>query len=195
MNCSKNLIYLISSTVLAGCSGFHGYQSPAPVYGKPITDPYTQDPYPSSQESAARSIDETLTHPIKPAPDFKAINPIQTPSPQQIQSATMSPAVVALLSESERSSKAGHLDSAVVTLERALRIDPRNPMLTYKLAEIRIKQEKPRLAEDLAKKAALLAGRQNDIKRLSWMLISRARTMQGNLLGAREAKVKANGFK
>lgn len=105
-----------------------------------------------------------------------------------------SPAVVALLSESERSIKSGDLDSAVAVMERALRIDPRNPALTYKLAALRLKQSKPQLAEELAGKAALLAGGDAGLKRKSWLLISQARQMQQNLQGAKEAKAKADSF-
>ncbi|WP_020482347.1 tetratricopeptide repeat protein [Methylomonas sp. MK1] len=104
------------------------------------------------------------------------------------------PAVVALISESDRSRNSGDLDAAVVVMERALRIDSRNPTLTYKLAQLRIKQNKPQLAEELAGKAALLAGGDLDLKRKSWLLIAEARQMQQNSQGAREAKAKADSF-
>ncbi|MBD9355690.1 tetratricopeptide repeat protein [Methylomonas albis] len=104
------------------------------------------------------------------------------------------PAVVALISESDRSRNGGDLDAAVVVMERALRIDSRNPTLTYKLAQLRIKQNKPQLAEELAGKAALLAGGDLDLKRKSWLLIAEARQMQQNSQGAKEAKAKADSF-
>jgi len=105
-----------------------------------------------------------------------------------------SPAVVALLSEAERNRSAGDLGAAVVATERALRIDSRNPTLTYKLAQLRIKQNKPQLAEELAGKAALLAGADLDLKRKSWLLIAEARRMQNNYQGAKEAKAKSESF-
>lgn len=105
-----------------------------------------------------------------------------------------SPAVVALLSEADRNSAAGDLDAAVVSTERALRIDSRNPTLTYKLAQLRLKQNKPQLAEELASKAALLAGSDLALKRKSWLLIAEARRMQQNYQGAKEAKAKAESF-
>ena len=105
-----------------------------------------------------------------------------------------SPAVVALISESDRNRNSGELDAAVVVMERALRIDSRNPTLTYKLAQLRIKQNKPQLAEELAGKAALLAGSNLDLKRKSWLLIAEARQMQQNNQGAKEAKAKADSF-
>lgn len=103
----------------------------------------------------------------------------------------LAPAVVALLSQAEKSYKAGKYDFAVATIERALRIAPRNATLVYKLAAVRLKQSKPQLAEDLAKKASLLAGNNTLIKRRSWLLIAEARRVLGNQVGAKEAKLKA----
>ncbi|MCK9604931.1 MAG: tetratricopeptide repeat protein [Methylomonas sp.] len=104
------------------------------------------------------------------------------------------PAVLALLTEADRNRASGNLDAAVVSTERALRIDSRNPTLTYKLAQLRIKQNKPQLAEELAGKAALLAGSDLDLKRKSWLLIAEARRMQQNYQGAKDAKAKSESF-
>lgn len=125
--------------------------------------------------------------PTVPAMAAVAVEDVRIPTGTQ-------PAVLALLSESDRNRGAGDLDSAVVSLERALRIDSRNPTLTYKLAHLRLKQNKPQLAEELASKAALLAGNDLDLKRKSWLLIAEARRVQQNIPGAKEAKAKAESF-
>ncbi|MDD2761994.1 MAG: tetratricopeptide repeat protein [Methylomonas sp.] len=125
--------------------------------------------------------------PVVPVMPAVAIEDVALP-------AGSSPAVIALLSEADRNRAAGDLDTAVMATERALRIDSRNPALTYKLAQLRIKQAKPQLAEELAGKAALLAGNNLDLKRKSWLLIAEARRMQQNYQGAKEAKAKAEGF-
>lgn len=105
-----------------------------------------------------------------------------------------SPAVVALLTDADRSVKRGDLNNAVVVTERALGIDARNPTITYKLAQLRLKQGKAPQAEELANKAALLAGGDLELKRKSWMLIAESRNVQHNIQGAREAKAKAESF-
>lgn len=105
-----------------------------------------------------------------------------------------SPAVVALLTDADRNRASGNLAAAVVSTERALRIDSRNPSLTYKLAQLRIKQNKPKMAEELAGKAALLAGNNLDLKRKSWLLIAEARRMQQDYQGAKQAQIKAESF-
>jgi hypothetical protein len=121
---------------------------------------------------------------FEPAPEFKAA-----------QSTTQqSPAVSALITAANQSSKAGNLEAAAATLERAIRIEPRNAELLYQLAVLRLKQSKPVLAEDLAKKAELLAGKDSTLKKNSWLLIAHSKEMQGDKAGAEAAKQKAAGF-
>lgn len=185
----RNILIIALPALLfqAGCSELYRYQPPAPVYDKPVTNPYENAPvrtYPDDRATQPDSIASSST--LEQSPSTGESRAYQ-PRPQ-------TPAVVALMSESERNQRAGDLESAVAVLERALRIDPRNPTLTYKLAELRLKQEKPRLAEDLAKKAALLAAGDSALKRQSWLLISEARRMQSNYQGAKEAKIKAESF-
>lgn len=138
--------------------------------------------------------------PLLPPADPVPVPPVAAPAlpafsveEARIPSGT-SPAVVALLTEADRNRVTGDLDAAVVSMERALRIDSRNPTLTYKLAQLRIKQNRPQLAEELAGKAALLAGSDLDLKRKSWLLIAEARRMQNNYQGAKEAKAKSESF-
>ncbi|MEY3760105.1 MAG: hypothetical protein RIR39_1596, partial [Pseudomonadota bacterium] len=100
----------------------------------------------------------------------------------------------ALASAAAQNSKSGNIESATTTIERAIRIEPRNATLYYKLALFKLKQSKPRLAEDLAKKAALLASNDAQLKKHSWLLVARAREMQGDLAGGKEARAKAGKF-
>ncbi len=143
---------------------------------------------PAQPGAAAPAVPANPTTPLAnvPAPKY-AVEDAAIPSGTP-------PAVLALVTEADRSRNSGDLDAAVVVMERALRIDARNPTLTYKLAQLRLKQNKPQLAEELAGKAALLAGSNLDLKRKSWMLIAEARNMQQNPQGAKEAKAKAESF-
>lgn len=143
--------------------------------------------------------EESLLSPTGlPSATGQSAQPVQAIPAFQVEDARIpagtSPAVVALLTDAERNRASGDLDAAVVSTERALRIDSRNPTLTYKLAQLRIKQNKPQMAEELAGKAALLAGGDLDLKRKSWLLIAEARRMQQNYSGAKEAKAKADSF-
>jgi predicted Zn-dependent protease len=170
-------------------------QQSAPVANAPIAEPVVAAPV---QPQFVAPVMPTAPTPVVPqaattvatvAPAMMSINVEDAAIPSGT-----SPAVVALINEADRSRSRGDLDGSVVVLERALRIDSRNPTLTYKLAQLRLKQSKPQLAEDLAGKAALLAGSDLDLKRKSWLLIAEARQNQQNFQGAKDAKAKAESF-
>jgi len=174
MRIEKTAIFLALLCLLPGCADSYRRHRPAPVYG---------------QHSGGAQTTVT-TVPLQDTP-LPSEQPIEI-SPVQPQHVPQSPAVVALLDEAERSSKSGNLEGAVATVERALRIEPRNPQLIYRLAELRLQQGKPRLAEDLAKKSALLSAGNPGLKKRCWLLIAEARKRQGKVQGAAEARNKAN---
>ncbi len=130
----------------------------------------------------------------EPTQVYQTPPPVYHPVVPQTQVEPLSPAVVALVSEADTHIQSGNLEAASANLERALVIQPRNPTLTYKLAELRLKQYKPRLAEELAQKSLLLAGNNAGLKRQSWLLIAEARRLQQNYLGADEALRKARSL-
>jgi tetratricopeptide (TPR) repeat protein len=101
------------------------------------------------------------------------------------------PAVIALQGEAEASLQSGDYDNAAATLERAIRIQPRNPALWHDLAEVRLKQQQPGLAEDLAKKSNLHAKGNAALIRSNWAVIAEARRMKGDSEGAADAQEKA----
>jgi predicted Zn-dependent protease len=98
---------------------------------------------------------------------------------------------MALLGEAEASSASGSLEEAAAILERAIRLQPRNPELWHKLAEIRLKQHQPGLAEDLAKKSNVLGPNDKTLASQNWALIAEARRKKGDMEGAAEADAKA----
>ena len=144
-------------------------------------------PSPSQEPVVIAPKQEFLAPPPPPPPLPPAFEPLETFAP-------LSPAVSALALAAAQNSQSGNIESATTTIERAIRIEPRNATLYYKLALLKLKQSKPRLAEDLAKKAALLASNDAELKKHSWLLVARAREMQGDLAGGKEARAKAGKF-
>jgi Flp pilus assembly protein TadD len=102
--------------------------------------------------------------------------------------------VVALLDAADRQKQAGELPAAAASLERALRIEPRNPETWYQLAVIRFGQGHLDQAEQLARKAEALAGGDNVARARSWHLIAAAREQAGDLDGARTARQTAEAL-
>ncbi len=145
-------------------------------------------PFGQSNSSPALNIEPMVVAPPPPPPPrIPAFAPLETFAP-------LSPAVNALALAANKNSQSGNIESATTTIERAIRIEPRNATLYYKLALLKLKDSKPRLAEDLAKKAAILASNDTPLKKHSWLLVARAREMQGDLNGGKEARAKADKF-
>lgn len=66
-------------------------------------------------------------------------------------------AVIALLDNAGQQHDAGKLESAAATIERALRIEPKNPQLWHRLALVRLEQGQYNLAANLAAKSSSFA--------------------------------------
>ncbi len=84
-------------------------------------------------------------------------------------------ATLALLDNAIQQTEAGNLEVAAATIERALRIEPRNPQLWYRLALIRFDQGKHRLAANLAAKSNSFAANNTVLINKNRDLIERAR--------------------
>lgn len=100
-------------------------------------------------------------------------------------------AVISLLDTARSQSAAGKLDMAGASLERALRIEPRNPQLWQELARVRLQQGQYREAESLAAKANILSGADMNLRAENWQIIGQARTRLGDHQGAQAAFEKA----
>lgn len=100
-------------------------------------------------------------------------------------------AVVALVSQAHTDNLEGRLAAAAAGIERALRIEPRNPRLWRELAQLRLAQGEPEQAESLAVRANTLAGADQRLRAANWRLIAEARTARGDAAGAQEAAERA----
>ena len=101
-------------------------------------------------------------------------------------------AVVALLDKAHVQASAGQLEKAGASLERALRIEPRNPALWQELAHIRLDQRQYVEAENLAAKSNALLRGNKSMRAEYWRIIGQARTKRGDVKGAQAAFEKAD---
>ncbi|MCB2191927.1 MAG: tetratricopeptide repeat protein [Deltaproteobacteria bacterium] len=113
--------------------------------------------------------------------------PTMTPAPEPSHNS----AVLSLLEQAKTQAASGKSASAGATLERALRIEPRNPYLWQELARVRLDQKKYRQAENLAAKSNALARGDRSLRAANWRIIARARGGRGDLKGAQAAYEKA----
>ena len=169
--------------------------APVPLESAPLESTPLETSEPSSLPSPPAPSSTVEARPAESLPAPAPPPPVElTPFEPIDATVRLSPAVGALVSVAKQNSKSGDLDSAAVSIERAIRIEPRNATLFYKLALLRLDQSKPRLAEDLAKKSALLASTDNTLKKHCWLLIAHAREIQQDFAGAKDARAKADSF-
>lgn len=100
-------------------------------------------------------------------------------------------AVHTLLAEARRAARAGHLPMTEALLERALHIEPRNPMLWYYLARLRVRQGRFAQARTLAARSNTLAGTAQRLRADNWALIAYASEKLGEPHTAQRARTRA----
>jgi len=103
-------------------------------------------------------------------------------------------AVRGLAAQAHADLEAGRVAGAAAGLERALRIEPRNPRLWLELARVRLAQGDSRQAESLATRALSFAGGDNRLRAIGWGLISEARQGRGDDAGAMEADKRRSEY-
>ncbi len=112
--------------------------------------------------------------------------PAPAPAPESA-ARTETIAIASLLDGARADTAAGRLANAAASLERALRIEPRNPRLWHELAGVRLKQGDYAQAESTAARSNSWAGADNALRAENWRLIAHAREARGDAEGARAA--------
>jgi tetratricopeptide (TPR) repeat protein len=122
-----------AALALAGCFG------PAP----------RPEPPPNSLPAAP------VPEPPSAPPETPAPQPPRPPQPTR--EAHLSPATRSLVAQAHEQLARGDLDGASLTLDRALRIEPNNPLIWSELGKLRLTESDSHQAEVCARKALALA--------------------------------------
>lgn len=103
---------------------------------------------------------------------------IEPPAPVQLPKerprtppATLSPASRALVSQAQTQRQKGDLPGATVSLERALRIEPNNPLLWIEMGRLRMDQRNFPQAEAMGRKALSMAVGDDRTQAIAWQLV------------------------
>lgn len=132
--------------------------------------------------------------PVEPVDQGEAqLTPLRRP-PTVVARAQPNRAVAGLRKNAELQRRSGDYSSAVASLERALRISPRDADLWNRLARVRADQRRFAQVEDLAAKSNALSGGDRALMADNWQLIARARRALGDVKGAQQAIRKANDY-
>ena len=158
------------------------------------TSPQTQ----ASRNAGAGPVLQTPTEEIF-QPDAEPV--IEAPPPQIIQptprerprrpAATLSPASRALVTQAEAQRKKGDLPGASVTLDRAMRIEPNNPLLWIEMGRLRMDQRNYPQAESMGRKALAMSVGDDATQSAAWELIAQSLRARGRNAEAEEALSKS----
>ena len=132
-------------------------------------------------------------------PDVESV--IEEPSAPVIQrtprerprrpAATLSPASRALVTQAETQRKKGDLPGASVTLDRAMRIEPNNPLLWIEMGRLRMDQRNYPQAESMGRKALAMSVGDDTTQSAAWELIGQSLRARGRNAEAEEALNKS----
>jgi Flp pilus assembly protein TadD len=105
--------------------------------------------------------------------------PVEQPSPRVEQPSAPAVrenvAVAGLMQSARADAAAGRLPNAAASLERALRIEPKNPRLWQELARVRLQQGNFAQAESMAQRSNAWAGNDSALRAENARIIDQAR--------------------
>lgn len=171
--------------LLAGCASVSTSPSTTPGGGMTLPQEPGQPVVITPPDIAAQ------TSPVPGSEGAPGTDIPAAPEPAPLPPPSGNRAVIALLDRAHLDAGAGRPDAASATLERALRIEPRNARLWHELAQLRLAQGQYAQALSLAQKSNSFAGAQKQLQAMNWRVIGEARIAQGNADAGQKALKRA----
>jgi predicted Zn-dependent protease len=131
---------------------------------------------------------EPVTEPVIKTPVAEKVEAVPITKPVQEKA---NPAVVALLDNADQYTATGQNNKAVASLERAIRIEPKNPVLWHRLGTLHLQGGNWVQAIAMAKKSNVLATNDRSLQAKNWLLIAKARDSLGDTTGSEQAREMA----
>ena len=161
--------------------------------------PFHTEPPPTSTRTSPSGSGPLIPEPPTVSSTMPAEPVIQGPAPSipvprerpKVAPATLSPASKALVSQAQAQRKKGDLPGAAGSLDRALRIEPNNPLLWIEMGRLRMDQRNFAQAESMGRKALSMAVGDNRTQAAAWQLIADSLRARGKNPQAQEALEKA----
>lgn len=164
---SLGLLLLAATILFSGCAVQQRVPRPPPArQGQPvITAPPGRPPATPHEE---RAVEE------EPAPPPHGV-------------------AASLHQSADKALATGRLGQAEVLVERALRLEPRNPELWYMMARVKFGQNNPGQTIQFCLKANTLAAGNRALTRRNWLLMAKAYQAMGQGQQAAQARAQAQG--
>lgn len=106
----------------------------------------------------------------------------------------LGPAASALVAQAHRQAAGGDYGQAAATLERAVRIEPDNPLVWIELGRVRLGENNAVQADALGHKALTLATGDASAQAAAWRLIADSARARGRTVDAYDADRRAQGL-
>lgn len=113
------------------------------------------------------------------------------PQTRPVRPHTLSSATQSLVNQARSQTAAGNYAAAASSIERAMRIDPDNPLLWIELGKVRQAERNYAQAEAMARKALVSAGDDTRAQSAAWKLIAESLRARGRNAEARDADQRA----
>jgi len=126
--------------------------------------------------------------PLQPAPPAAPLPPAPRPPEPPPREIRLSPATRSLVTQAQTQAAHGDLPAASSTLDRALRIEPNNPLLWIELGRLRLAESDGHQAEVCGRKALALASGNRVTQGQAGQLLADALRAQGRNQEAREVE-------
>jgi hypothetical protein len=151
--------------------------------------PGPASPAPKAPESSGGGPVVTTPEETAPAPEPS----IEVPPPTlprerpKMPPATLGAASKALVGQAQTQRKRGDFPGATVSLERAMRIEPNNPLLWIEMGRLRMDQTNFPQAESMGRKALSMSVGDDHTQSLAWELIADSFKARGKNPQAQDA--------
>jgi Tfp pilus assembly protein PilF len=132
--------------------------------------------------------------PAPPIPAQPAPAPPEQPSVPAPRQFHLGAASRALVTQAQRQAKSGDFGQASATIERALRIEPENPLLWIELGRMRLGAADAEQADAMGRKALSLGTGDPSAQASAWRLIADSLQARGRNSQAADAARRADGF-
>ncbi|MGB0865249.1 MAG: tetratricopeptide repeat protein [Granulosicoccaceae bacterium] len=120
---------------------------------------------------------------------------MHTPNSGAVQHSFAKASVVSAWQLAEQSRQSGDFMGAFRHLRKALEIEPSDPVIWSRLAEMALRLNKSEPAEKYAERSNQLAAGNTTLIYRNWLIIQRAREVNNDIEGADEALRKANQYR
>lgn len=150
----------------------------------------TPEPVVASTPSQPK-IPETETQPVTPSAPMEPAQPLPPPT---TRSYSLNAASRALVSQADAQRKAKNFPQAAATLERALRIEPNNPLLWLAYGELRMDEGNYAQAENMGRKAVASASGDPRTQSNAWRLIAESLRARNKNSEAQQADARASSL-